>query len=344
MKLGIIGRVALNVDLYDGQTVKTRNVYSLLKKMDSDVVVVDTYQYKKRIIKVLLQTLACLRKCDKIIVCLSINGRKFFFPFLYYANKLFRKEIYHSLIGGRLAKNIEEYPSWKKYVNSFAINWVESRELVEELAKLNVHNAEYMPNFKTISALKEEELICANEKTYSFCTFSRVQEQKGITDAIEAIQEINVQYGAGTAMLDIYGPIDREFEKSFQLLLDQHKEYIKYKGCVDAEQSVSVVKNYHMLLFPTRYFNEGIPGTIIDALCAGVPIIARRWHYCDEMIVHNKTGFVYEFNEPEQLVNCIRSAVEHPEHVYEMKRNCLEKAKEYLAESVFKQMQERFYH
>ena len=38
---------------------------------------------------------------------------------------------------------------------------------------------------------------------------------------------------------------------------------------MDSEKTVKTLENYYLLLFPTKFRTEGIPGTIIDALSAG---------------------------------------------------------------------------
>ena len=341
MKIALIGRVANEEELYDGQTVKTRNFYSLLKKIDNvdNVVLVDTYEYKKHIFKVLFETVYVLFKCDKIVLSISINGRKFFFPFIYYLNKIFRKKIYHSLIGGRLVKNIETYPRWKKYVSSFEKNWVESEELVKELKELGIINAQYLPNFKHIYPVKKEKIKRHNGDIYSFCTFSRVQEKKGITDAIEAIEKLNEHFEKQLVTLDIYGPIDNSFKDQFYNRI-KDKEYISYKGSVDSAYSVQTIKDYYALLFPTRYYNEGIPGTIIDAFAAGVPVIARKWHFCSEMIENGKNGIVYDFEKPEMLFESMRFAIENQDIIYQMKFECLNASKKYLFDTALRQISE----
>ena len=51
----------------------------------------------------------------------------------------------------------------------------------------------------------------------------------------------------------------------------------RYCGIKDPKDSVKTLKNYFALVFPTRFYTEGIPGTIIDAYYAGVPVIASKW-------------------------------------------------------------------
>ena len=55
MVYGIIGRTAEGIELFDGQTIKTRVLVEEIKRMEpgSRVLVADTYNYTKRAIKIL---------------------------------------------------------------------------------------------------------------------------------------------------------------------------------------------------------------------------------------------------------------------------------------------------
>lgn len=331
-KIGIIGRIAEDEKLFDGQTVKTRNLKDMLSEISGleSVYIVDTYNYNKNLPMVFVKTLICMAKCDKIILSISINGRKVFFPLLYYLNKIFRKEIYHSLIGGRLVANIEQFPSWKKYVKAFKANWVETHELVESLENIGVDNAIYIPNFKKISPIDKKMMKKYESDIFKFCTFSRVQELKGITDAILTMKKIKEDNPNIKIHLDIFGPIDRDYETQFLKLVNDNNEIVSYEGCIDASLSVEYLENYYMLLFPTKYFNEGIPGTIIDAMASGLPVIASNWHYCNEMIQHLYNGLVYNFDDQAGLKNMVEYAVLHSDLINNMKEHCLEKASEYM--------------
>ena len=343
MKIGLIGRVADGIDLFDGQTIKTRNLKRLLCEIDNtEVYIVDTYNYKKRFFQVLYNTFIALKTCDKIVISISINGRKFFFPFLYYVNKLFNKDIYHSLIGGRLVLNIKEHPRWIKYVRSFSANWVESKEIVEDLSKLGIKNGVYFPNFKYIKELNKNELVYTKRAPYKYCMFCRIQKQKGVLDAIQAIKAVNQAAGKIIAILELYGPIDSDFCAEFNDSVAMNKEYVCYMGCVDANQSVPVIKEYFAMLFPTQYYNEGIPGSIVDSLISGVPIISRKWHYCDEMLQDGYTGYVYDFEKPWLLKDLIRKSIDECDSFNNFKVNCLAEGKKYLPEKAKKIIQNSF--
>lgn len=338
MNIGIIGHFGGKGKYNDGQTVKTINIYNgLLNCGISTIDKIDTYYIKKNPMKFFFTFLKSLFKDKKYIVLLSINGRRILFPILFLLSK-FGKEIYHYSIGGRLAREVNERPLWKKYVSSFEANWMESHELAEKLQALGVNNALYVPNFKRLNILREEEVVNEYSAPYRFCVFSRIMKEKGVSDAINAIKTINDKYGKQIATLDIYGPIEPEYKKELYLLLDSTNDSCKYCGVIDSNKSVEALKCYFALLFPTHWKHEGIPGTIIDAFSAGVPVIARQWQYCTEMISMGKNGYYYEFEEPELLVDAIQYAIEHEEEIMKMKRNCLKKAIEYSEEYVMNQI------
>lgn len=338
MYIGIIGHFGGDKEYNDGQTVKTKNIYNgFCNSGISTIDKIDTYYIKKNPAKFLFVFLKSLIRDEKYIVLLSINGRRIMFPVLFVLSKL-GKEVYHYSIGGRLAREVKEHPSWKKYVSSFKGNWMESHELTENLQSLGVNNAVYIPNFKNLNILNEDELYSNYTKPYRFCVFSRIMKEKGVSDAIHAVNRINEIYGAQIAELDIFGPIDDAYKDEFITLIEASKESCRYCGVIDSNKSVEAIKPYFALLFPTHWKHEGIPGTIIDAFSAGVPVIARKWQYCKEMITAGENGYCYDFEKPELLVETMKYAIEHAEKTISMKRECLKKASEYSEKYVMMQI------
>ena len=102
------------------------------------------------------------------------------------------------------------------------------------------------------------------------------------------------------------------------------------------------LKNYYALLFPTKFITEGVPGTIIDAYSAGVPVIASRWHSFTDVIDDGITGIGYEIYNNELLIKMIKEAIQSPKKMMEMKKNCLKKAKQYLPENAIGILLDKF--
>lgn len=338
MRIGIIGHFGGTEKFNDGQTVKTVAIYDALTRYGiKDIDKIDTYYIKKNPFIFIKMFINGVVSDKKYIVLLSSKGRKVLFPILGFMSRYLKKDVYHYAIGGRLAREVSEKPKWKKYVSSFKGNWVESTELADQLQKLGVRNTIYLPNFKKLNLMTESELHKEYDEPYKMCTFSRVMREKGIEDAIEAVREINAEYQRKVVLLDIYGPVEETYLKHLNEILAQN-EACRYYGVIPANESVEALKDYYALLFPTHWRHEGIPGTIIDALSAGVPVIARRWQYCNEMLTDRYTGLVYDFEQPEQLKTKIIYAVNHREDMIKMKINCLKKAKSYSEEVVIRQI------
>ena len=336
-KVGIIGHFGGNENILDGQTIKTKILYAELQKSTNwKIIKVDTYYKSKNPAKLLLDTLLCLKSTQDIMVLLSKNGMRLYFPLLYFCTKVFHTRIYHDVIGGNLNIYIKKYPKYVKYLNSFQKNWVETHGLKEKLEKEGIKNCEVIPNFKR---LKYVELKKSNfHEPYKFCIFSRVMKEKGIEVAIEAIESINREAKREVCSLDIYGRIDNGYKKRFDDVMLRVDASISYKGTVSYEQSVEAIMEYYALLFPTYWDGEGFPGTIVDAFSAGLPVIATDWNCNSEIIKNGKTGILYPNKEITNLKDAIKWLINNRMKIQEMKKNCIDAAKKYQPDKYIQQI------
>ena len=394
-KIGLIGRVDLSGELCDGQTVKTRVMYRLLCEQygAEHVVVADTCGYRSHPLAVTRAVVRCLVRCDDIVVLLSANGRRVLFPLLSAAARHGGKRVYHNLIGGWLARHLEQHPAWVRHLNAFEVNWVESHALVDALTAQGVANAEYLPNFKYFdkaaeagagmraeagAGMRAEAIACAEVAArvdgrdgvagrtgavgaapidsaagdvdhagasgvtgagaraegpvpVRFCTFSRVAACKGVGDAARAVERLCVEGLPCT--LDVFGPIDPSYRQAFEQALSTCS-HVFYRGCAAPERGAEAIAAYDALLFPTSWKAEGVPGTVVDALAAGVPIIAARWPYHDEMLVDGVTGLAYPFGHNELLIDAMRRFMKPTTDVGAMRRACMARAAAYAPQAV----------
>ena len=340
-RIAIIGHFGGKENYLDGQTVKTKSLYEELSNYtDWKIKIADTYYRHKNPIRLLWQTASCLLTTKDIIILVSGNGMRTYFPILYIMAKVFGKRIYHSVIGAHLDRYVIKYPAFKKYLNAFVVNWVETASMCDRMEAVGVTNGQTLQNFKRLRILKElpSEM---QKKPYKLCTFSRVMEEKGIADAVEAVKAANEALGETAYTLDIYGPIDREQEAWFAQLKEKFPDFVVYQGSVPYGESVGVLKNYFCLLFPTRYFTEGVPGTIIDGYAAGIPVIASKWESIADVLDEGITGYGYEFEKVEDLTALLVKFAGDPEMITGLKPNCIQKAKTYMPESVLPIMVEK---
>lgn len=329
-KVCVIGHFAYGKNYLDGQTVKTKIVTKELKQQlgKDEIMTIDTHGGSKKLLKLLFQLPHVMKKVENIIIMPAHNGIRFFAPLLAFFNNFFHIKLHYVVIGGWLPEFLESRKELQNSLKKFNGIYVETNTMKNNLEKLGFKNVYILPNCKELNILKEDELIYATSKPFKLCTFSRVMKEKGIEDAVNAVEEINKQYGETIFTLDIYGQVDPSQVEWFENLKKKFSNDIKYKGLVPFDQSTNVLKEYYALLFPTHFYTEGIPGTIIDAYASGIPVISAKWESFEDL-VNDKVGYGYSFGNNSELVKILQNAVIDSKKIGMMKKNCIKEAKKY---------------
>lgn len=333
-KVGICGHFGNGKSFLDGQTVKTKMIYQILRMKMNSVDLVDTYCWQKKIFQFIANCILLIRKSENIILLPAQNGVKIFIPFFCFLNFFFKKKIHYVVIGGWLPDFLEQRKWLCFFLNKLDGIYVEAHAMRRKLEALRLKNVYYMPNCKELHILNESELVCSTAEPYRLCTFSRVMKEKGIEDAVKAVKAVNVKCKRTVYTLDIYGQVDSSQVQWFEELRGGFPDYIRYKGSVSFEKSVYILKNYFALLFPTYYEGEGFAGTIIDAYSAGLPIVASDWKYNREIVVEGKTGILFPAGDIDSFEKKLQWLMDNSILWNNMKINCLKKAEEYLPENV----------
>lgn len=333
-KACVLGHFGFGLNLLNGQTIKTKNVTIELEKQfgNNEIIKIDTHGGIKNLPKCLIELIKAFEHCKNIIIFPAHNGVIVFGMLCPILNKIFHKKIHYVVIGGWLPQYLEDKPLLELQLKKFDGIYVETNKMRRELEKRDFKNINIMPNFKNITPIDITQISTVVEKPYKFCTFSRVMKEKGIQDAIEAIIDINKKEERIVAVLDIYGQIEEGQKEWFEDLMDKCPQYIQYKGMVESSKSVEVLKSYYVLLFPTHFFTEGIPGTIVDAYAAGIPVISSRWESFSDVVDERETGFGYEFGNVNELMKMIKYVLNQPDYIIKMKEKCLEKSFFFLPE------------
>ena len=332
----IIGHFGHGENLLNGQTVKTKIVTKeIVKELGKkEVSCIDTHGGVKALISAFRQALIALKYHKNIIIMPAENGLRIFAPLLVLLNLLFHRKLHYVVIGGWLPEFLKKRKKLTKALMSFDGIYVETNTMRKAMQKQGFSNVYVMPNCKELQILKEDELICSFEKPYRLCTFSRVIKEKGIEDIVQVIEEINSKNEKNIYSLDIYGPIDSHYEEQFCRMKKKFPPYIKYCGTVSFDKKTEVLKEYFALVFPTRFYTEGIPGTIIDAFASGLPVITSKWESYEDLVDEGINGIGYTFKNNEELKNLLCEIAKNPEFIIQMKKNCIRKAADFTTEKV----------
>jgi glycosyltransferase involved in cell wall biosynthesis len=59
-----------------------------------------------------------------------------------------------------------------------------------------------------------------------------------------------------------------------------------------------VLAEHDALVFPSTYEGEGLPGIVVEALQAGLPVIATRWRALPELVSNEQSGLLVPPRSP----------------------------------------------
>ncbi len=343
MKIGILGHFGVGENLLNGQTVKTKMLADGLEKYANiEVVKIDSHNWVKRPFKLHTNIKNAFQNCDAIVMLPAQNGVRIFTPILLHFKKKYGKKVFYDVIGGWLPEFLDGKVGLSNRLRKFDGIWVETNTMKNKLLEQGFDNVVIVPNFKEIQPLSESELVYPEGVPYRLCTFSRVMKEKGIETAVNAIEKVNKKLGYIAYSLDIYGQIWEESKEWFDELQNKLPDYVQYKGSVSADKSVEVLQNYFALVFPTHFYTEGIPGTIIDSYAAGLPVISAKWESFADVVDEGETGIGYEFDNVAEFEQVLLQVATNPKAILDMKANCREKAKNYIPEKAIEVMTEKF--
>lgn len=332
-KVSVLGHFAEGLSLLNGQTVKTKMVTEELKKQlgQEQVQTIDTHGGWKILLKAPFQVFRGLKNSQNILIFPAHNGLRVYAPLLSAQRHFFRnRKLHYVVIGGWLPEFLQKRKWLAKILKKFDGIYVETNTMKIALEEQGFSNIFVMPNCKKLTVLSEQELVYPEGVPYRLCTFSRVMREKGIETAVNAVRAVNAELGHEAFSLDIYGQVEPEQAEWFEELQKTFPDYVRYCGCVPADKSVEVLRGYFALLFPTHFYTEGIPGTIIDGYAAGIPVISAKWESYFDVVDDGKTGIGYEFGSEKQFAEILLDIARDPEKLMNMKVNCLKKAGAFL--------------
>ena len=318
----------------DGQTVKTRMIYALLKeKIGDDIKYFDTEVLKSNIAKI-LSAVFKITSAKILIYIPAQNNINKFFPFLYFLSRIFKFRIFYFVVGGWLPNFLQGRKLIVVWLRKIDYIFTETQLMKKELNdKFGISNAVVFPNFRFRNSFHRDE---NNTQTIRMVFMSRINKMKGIEMLIDFVKgtKLNVS-------LDFFGQVNPD-DKEYFLANLRTCDKISYRGVLEPEEIQSILSTYDVLLLPTKYFTEGLPGAVIDAYFAGIPVIVTRWLHANEFVDHGVTGFIIPFNngsdELEEYIELINS---DRNLLHKLKRNSFEFSNRFSSEKAWEILSKR---
>lgn len=279
-----------NHDL-NGQTIKTRYTLELVKSnYDGEVDYFDTQTFtdKRNIFRMIRK----LVSCDKLIYLPAHSNLKYIFPIIYILSRIIGFDIIYSVIGGWLVPYLKNKPLHRFLLKRIFVILAETVRMREDLENTyDFKNVSVLYNFRIIDfvpAVKEHDGL-------RLLFMARIDKLKGLDTIFSFCEMIKSLENPSAISLDFYGPFSPNVVPEEFLSEVAKYSFVKYNGTLEPEAIVRTISEYDLLLLPTHYYTEGLPGTIIESYLAGVPVVVSDWMHAREFVEDGVCGFIVPF-------------------------------------------------
>lgn len=337
-KILVLGYFGINNNQLCGQTVKTRNIYDLIKKHEKeigDVVYFDTQVFKQNrlyVFKMFWQILSC----NKLIYLPAQNNFTYLFPIIYIIAKLVQIEIVHVVVGSWLDYYLSNKFFYKYMLRNILVNLPQTYKSCEILRnEYNILNVKQLNNFR-INNFKFQER--KNHGIFKIVYMARINKLKGISHVFDLAEKfIDNQK---EVIIDFFGQINPHDEEYFFQNVNRLNN-VFYKGYLEPSDIYNRLNEYDVLVLPTSFPDEGFPGSILDAYIAGIPVIVTNWKHLPEFVDIGKTGYVVDLKNISEMYNYCEKLYENPDLLNKMKKFAHTKSMEYSSGRAWETL--RFY-
>ena len=325
----------------DGQTIKTRSIYELLKEnateIDMTVDYFDTQTFKKSRFN-LLRSWYLISKYDILFYLPAHNNLKYLFPFIFFICKLKKIDIHYIVVGGWLSNFLKDLPFHRKLLNKVRGIYPQTKELTSNLIEnYSFKNVIQLHNFRFYNEFKKKDLLNEN---LQLVFMARINPQKGIKTLFKLSDRL-FEIGLEGIRIDLYGQIEDSYKVEFANLLNTKKGNISYCGVLNPDNITERLKEYDLFLFPTEFFTEGFPGSILDAYIAEVPVVVSRWKYAEEFVKDNESGIICEFDNPNDFIDKTINLLNNKEKLRQLNNTVKKEKHKYSTQAAWHILKER---
>jgi glycosyltransferase involved in cell wall biosynthesis len=158
----------------------------------------------------------------------------------------------------------------------------------------------------------------AEEDGVTFLHVSHINLIKGIPYLLEAWREFQKR-GHSRCRLILAGSADRS---TLDLMARDYRDLprFEYRGF-----AADLAKTYGAAdVFISPSISDNGPGTIVEAMAAGMPVVSSRNCGLASLIREGENGFTYDYNDPAGLVEIMERLAGEPGRIHDLGRRALQ--------------------
>lgn len=313
---------------WGGVTVKNNDLYNALTERGLAVqkVNLNLIKRKRSLTEACRLIKALSGKNNRLLIGISAGSRRSFVRLLYYADRHLMGRSLMIVMGGAAARDISADSEYMRWMKEFRRVYVETSGMLKMLKIHGMQNVSIYPNCRRKI---EGNYLRENTSELLRCVFfSTIQKEKGTDIIIKSAEKLpGVEF-------TFYGPVDSTYKAEFEYCIKTHSN-CTYKGIFKGtdESKYQELSKYDILLLPTRWTTEGVPGILVEAKIAGLACIVSDVSFNSEIIRNCADGIVLEENDERSLTQAISMLNEDRSLLNRLKSESCKSAEAYYIES-----------
>lgn len=230
-------------------------------------------------------------RADAVLVNVSSRGALLSAPLAWMACRLRRRPLGVRLFGGDFDLAFESASAPLRWVArhtflSSPMVLFQTRALCSRFAPES--RVEWLPTTRELEVVREAR----DAQRVRFVFIGQLRAEKGLGELLEASSGLPPH-----ASVEIFGPRMPGFDPAS---IDAW-ERARYGGALDAADVADVLASADVLVFPSYHPGEGLPGIVVEAMQAGLPVVAARWRALPELVEHGVNGLLVPPRDPVAL-------------------------------------------
>lgn len=129
----------------------------------------------------------------------------------------------------------------------------------------------------------------------------RLTEKKGCQDLLKAMAQVQIAYPQARLILIGDGPLREDLERFAAKNLQQYQ----FLGVQSHETVKTWMNRARVLAAPSvtskQGDSEGLPNVVVEAQAMGLPVVSTFHAGIPEAVIHQKTGFLVQEHDPDNL-------------------------------------------
>lgn len=321
-KIFVIGNFGYNTNDLGGQCIKTRDVYRLVdEQTNGNVDYYDTEDFQYSMFSIFKMFWKVVR-CRTLFYLPAHNNLKYIFPLIFVLSEIFRVRIHYFVVGGWLREFLMSLPLHRAMLRRIDGIHVETKRLKKELEEyFHYENVDIFPNFRFFDYNPNR----FDSDRLRIVFMARVNKMKGLDWIFDLADAIEKHHFQDRFSITFFGPINEEDKSYFDENVSRFS-FVEYKGALEPKDIHETLSKYDVLILPTHYYTEGLPGSVVDAYISGIPVIVTEWKHSHEFVEDGVSGFIVPFeNGQKEFVNKVMLLEKDRNLLHQMQANALQK-------------------